>query len=167
MTKFHLIFAQSSDGYIGKDNDIPWKLPEDMKRFSTLTRNHAVIMGRKTWESLPENFRPLPHRHNIVLTTNGNGSTDFTGASVVGSVTEANRMVQNNGLVWIIGGKAIYDQYMPLASKLYVTDVDVTVGDGVKAPEINPNLWGTPEVVRATSVNGLKYAFKTYERIRW
>ena len=93
-----LIWAQSTSGVIGRDGAIPWHLPEDLARFKALTMGHTVVMGRRTWDSLPERFRPLPGRRNIVLTRNG--AVDATGAEVMGSMDEA--LVDEP--TWVIGG---------------------------------------------------------------
>jgi dihydrofolate reductase len=82
-----LIWAQSTSGVIGRDGTIPWHLPEDLARFKTLTMGHTVVMGRRTWDSLPARFRPLPGRRNVVLTRNR--GFDAPGAEVVGSIVVA------------------------------------------------------------------------------
>lgn len=113
--KFRVIVAADADWGIGKDGSIPWRLPEDMARFKSLTastqdavRNNAVVMGRKTWDSLPGRFRPLPGRRNIVLTRNAFASID--GAVGAGSFEAALRVAEDMGVekIWVIGGAEIY-----------------------------------------------------------
>lgn len=135
--QINLIWAQNAEDYIGKDGGIPWKHSGDMARFKELTMGHTVIMGRKTWESLPEKFRPLPGRKNIVITRNVNVQAMNnlqSGAAFAASLDEALKNVPEGQIAWIIGGREIYELAMPLANRIYVTAVDdFTIGD-VKAP---------------------------------
>jgi dihydrofolate reductase len=116
---------QSKDNGLGYKNDLLYQLPEDMKHFRDTTSGHVVIMGRKTWESIPEKFRPLPNRDNIVITRN----TDYvaTGAIVVHALEEAILLAKNNfpeKEIFIVGGGEIYKQALPLAGRLYLTLID-------------------------------------------
>ena len=106
---------------IGFDGDLLYKIPADMKRFKELTEGHVVIMGRKTWESLPEKFRPLPNRHNIVLTRDA--AYDAPGATVCSSLEDALESLRNNPLdIFLIGGATIYQEGMQYADTLYLTE---------------------------------------------
>lgn len=122
------ITAIGNQRQIGKDNQLLWDIPADLKRFRELTTGHAVIMGRKTWESLPEQYRPLPGRENIVMTRNENFSTD--GATVVHSPDEAMERAKSWSRdndadeLFIIGGEGIYKTFLPQTDRLYLTLVD-------------------------------------------
>jgi dihydrofolate reductase len=107
---------------IGRDNRLPWHIPSDLKRFKELTLGHPVIMGRKNWESIPDKFRPLPGRSNIVLTRQSNYRT--YGATAVDSVERAleeARLSPGADEVFIIGGEEVYRHFIPLANKAYIT----------------------------------------------
>jgi dihydrofolate reductase len=155
-----LIWAQSTSGVIGRSGGIPWQLPEDLIRFKALTTGHTVVMGRRTWESLPVKFRPLPGRRNIVLTE----QADFTaaGATVVGSLDEALMDPE----IWVVGGEQIYTLAMPRATRCEVTEVDIDLprddGDAV-APVLDETWVGTTGEWE-TSRTGLRYRFHSYHR---
>jgi dihydrofolate reductase len=159
-----LIWAQSTNGVIGRDNELPWRIPEDLARFRELTQGSTVVMGRRTWESLPPKFRPLPGRRNIVLT--GTAGYDADGAEVVASLDAAIASVR--GDLWVVGGAAVYAAALVLADRLVVTDVDVEVVGDVFAPTIDA---GWREVGRDpatgwhTSISGLRYRWRELERI--
>ena len=125
-----LVWAQAAGRVIGRDNAIPWHLPEDMRHFREVTAGSAVLMGRRTWESLPPRFRPLPGRRNLVLTR----STAWTaeGAEVVPDL-EAGL----SGDMWVIGGADVYAAALPRADVLAVTEVDLDVDGDVYAPAID------------------------------
>ena len=108
-----LIAAVAKNLAIGKDGQLLWHLPEDMRYFRETTRGKPVIMGRKTWESLPDVFRPLPGRRNIVISRNP--AYDAPGATLAGSLEEAVRLAQDDAEVFVIGGAEIYRQALPLA----------------------------------------------------
>jgi len=160
MTGVSLIWAQSTSGVIGRAGGIPWQLPEDLIRFKALTMGHTVVMGRRTWESLPPKFRPLPGRRNVVLTQ----QTGFTadGATVVRSLDEA----LTDPDTWVVGGEQIYTLAMPEASRCEVTEVDIDLprDDGdVVAPLLDETWVGTTGEWE-TSRTGLRYRFHTYLR---
>jgi dihydrofolate reductase len=125
-----LIWAQAANGIIGRDNAIPWHVPEDMKHFRTVTAGSTVLMGRRTWESLPPRFRPLPGRRNLVLTRSATWSDD--GAEVVHSLDDALA-----GDVWVIGGADVYAAALPRADVLEVTELRDAVDGDVHAPAID------------------------------
>lgn len=139
MAKIKLIFAASLDGFIGKDGGIPWHIPEDLQRFKELTSGHAVLMGRKTWDSLPSRVRPLPNRRNVVVSSNTNWA-NFPGASlVVSSVPEAiaHHMANVPDMdLWVIGGESIFNAALPYADEIYETMVDKVVKGDSKAPTV-------------------------------
>src|SRR5690242_5538889 len=121
-----LIWAQAVGRVVGKDNTIPWRLPEDQQRFKKLTSGHRVVMGRATWESLPASVRPLPDRENVVLTSDTSYVAE--GARVVTSLEEA--LAGTDETVFVIGGARVWAEALPLAHDLYVTDVDVEIEGG-------------------------------------
>jgi dihydrofolate reductase len=156
-----LIWAQSASGVIGRAGNIPWQLPEDMSRFKDLTMGHTVVMGRRTWESLPARVRPLPGRRNVVLTR----QTDYmaSGADVVGSLDDA----LGQGSVWVIGGAEIYALALPSASRCEVTEVDVDLppqDDDAVAPLLD-EAWVAEDADWQVSRTGLRYRFSSYRRI--
>lgn len=152
-----LIWAQSSTGIIGRDNAIPWRLPEDQARFKELTLGHAVVMGRLTWESLPAKVRPLPGRRNIVVTRDAGYRAD--GAEVV---TELPGDLDG----WVIGGAQIYALALPVAHRCEVTEVDMNLppadGDAL-APVLDESWVGTAGEWQ-TSSSGLRYRYYSYVR---
>ncbi|WEO78864.1 dihydrofolate reductase [Cryobacterium sp. SO2] len=157
-----LIWAQAANGVIGVAGSIPWHLPEDLTRFKQITLGGAVVMGRRTWDSLPERFRPLAGRDNIVITRQDDWSAD--GVIVVHSLPDALAAAAPQP-VWIIGGGEIYRQAMAMAGHLEVTEVDLdAVGDTV-APTVDPAFAQTAVTEWLTSRTGLRYRFLTYERL--
>jgi dihydrofolate reductase len=155
-----LIWAQSTSGIIGRAGGIPWQLPEDMAHFQSLTMGHSVVMGRRTWESLPAKFRPLPGRRNVVLTHQPDFVAD--GATVVGSLDEA--LAEPDS--WVIGGEQIYTLALPRATRCEVTEVDIDLlrdDDDVVAPVLDETWIGTTGDWE-TSRTGLRYRFHSYLR---
>jgi dihydrofolate reductase len=162
-TNTAMIWAQARNGVIGVGGGLPWHLPEDLKLFRALTTGSTVVMGRRTWESLPERFRPLPGRTNVVLTSDPHWSAE--GARRAGSVAEA---LGAGGPLWVIGGGAVYAAFLPHADRLVVTDVDVEVAGDTFAPVVGPEwrLAGrTPDRRwNFSSSSGLRYAVSEYVR---
>lgn len=157
-----LIWAQDRAGAIGRSGGIPWHVPEDMARFRAITGTTAVVMGRKTWESLPERFRPLPGRHNIVVTRSAGFTAD--GAEVVATLDAA--FDRPDEVLTIIGGGEIYSATMDAATHLRITEVDVLVDAAdAFAPEIDPYRWEVDSTAEwATSRTGVRYRFVDYRR---
>jgi dihydrofolate reductase len=157
------IWAQSADGVIGRDGTLPWHLPEDLARFRRVTNGAAVIMGRSTWDSLPDRFRPLPGRDNIVLSRAG---VDLPGATVVGGIAEALAAVAGQD-AWVIGGAQVYAAFLPGTRRIELTEVDVVVGEGARAPVLGDE-WVSAGADPAdgwhTSITGLRYRFRTLTR---
>jgi dihydrofolate reductase len=159
-----LIAAVAKNGVIGNANALPWHLPEDLKHFKQLTTGHAVIMGRKTWESLPERFRPLPGRLNIVVTRDS--AYIAAGATVVHSLPEAVK-VGGGGTaqtLFVIGGAELYRHALPLAQRLELTEIDADFVGDAYFPAFDRNEWCETGRCAATSSAGLGYAFVTYGR---
>lgn len=128
-----LVAAVARDGVIGRDGGLPWHLPEDMAHFRTVTLGHPVVMGRRTWDSLPERFRPLPDRRNVVVTRNPAWSGD--GAEAARSLDDALRLLAGAERVSVIGGAELYAAGLPLADELLLTELDLEVqGDTVFPP---------------------------------
>lgn len=161
--KVNLIWAQTTSGIIGNDNTIPWHLPEDQKHFRAVTKGHAVIMGRRTWESLPEQYRPLPGRTNIVITRQE--GVEFPGALAANSLDAALELVPEGNEAWVIGGGQIYAEALERASKVVVTFIDLSVDGDAKAPELTAG-W---ELVDCKgwlrSETGVRYRISTATRI--
>ncbi|WP_240701156.1 type 3 dihydrofolate reductase [Pseudoalteromonas sp. CO325X] len=128
--KISMIAAMAKGRIIGKDNDMPWHLPADLKHFKQVTLGKPVIMGRKTLESIG---RALPGRRNIVITRNSDYA--FEGAEVVTSVQQALAQVEDVEEVMVIGGGHIYEQFLPLASSLYLTFIDLQVEGDTRFPD--------------------------------
>jgi len=157
-----IIVAVSDDWGIGKDNELLWRISEDLKRFKRLTIGKAVIMGKKTWESLP--IRPLPERTNIVLTDVPHEQIE--GALTVYSVEEALSKCSAEEEAFIIGGGSVYRQFMPLADRLYITHVCRNAPADIFFPPIDPTIWKiTEEEDRPESeTNSIPYKYVIYER---
>lgn len=151
-----LIWAQGHDRQIGVGGTLPWHLPEDLAHFRQVTRGSAVVMGRSTWESLPQAYRPLPGRRNVVLSRDPDYRAP--GADVTSSLREA-----MDGDVWVIGGGAVYAAAMGFADELVVTHVDSRVPGDTFAPVIGPE-WGAGPSPWLTSSSGLRYRFSRYTR---
>ena len=161
MTDVGLIWAQSTSGVIGRGGGIPWQLPEDQARFKELTLGHTVVMGRRTWESLPAKVRPLPGRRNVVLSR----QTGFMaeGAEVVASLDEA----LGDRETWVIGGEQIYALAMPRATRCEVTEVEIDLPRSdadVLAPVLDETWLGTTREW-LTSRSGLRYRLHSYRRV--
>ncbi|MCA0158471.1 dihydrofolate reductase [Tsukamurella sp. M9C] len=153
-----LIWAQARGGVIGADGGIPWHIPEDMKFFRETTAGATVLMGRRTWDSLPPRFRPLPGRTNIVVTRDRAWRAD-------GAVVQHDLAVPD-GDVWVIGGGEIYDAALPLADLLAVTEVDATVEGDTTAPSIPEDFALEEDAAWRESSSGLRYRHLTYRRNR-
>lgn len=160
-----MIWAQGIDGTIGVNNDIPWHIPEDFKHFKNTTLNSNIVMGRNTWESLPQ--KPLPGRRSLVLTSDR--AYTASGAETLSNGQEIiRRSKELNENFWIIGGGKVYEYFMPYASRLRVTEVgyENTDTNSVKAPLIDKSLFKlVHESYKLTSKKGLTYQFFEYTRV--
>lgn len=155
-----LIWAQSSSGVIGRGGGIPWRLPEDQARFKELTMGHTVVMGRRTWESLPAKVRPLPGRDNVVLTRQRHYVAE--GARVVASLDD----ILTGDPVWVIGGNEVYALALPIATRCEVTEVDLDLhrqDDDALAPVLDGDWVGEAGDWQVSS-SGLRYRYYTYRR---
>lgn len=160
-TTLTLIAAVARNGVIGQDNRLPWHLPADLKHFKALTTGHAVIMGRKTWESLPEKFRPLPGRQNIVVTRNAAYRAE--GAVVVTSLPAAVAAAQGDE-AFVIGGAELYATALPLADCLQLTEITADFAGDTHFPAIDPRQWHETAREAHKDAAGFDYAFVIYRR---
>ena len=161
MSRINLIFARAANGVIGKDNAMPWHLPEDLAHFKRLTQGCPVVMGRKTWDSLPPRFRPLPGRSNIVVTRQSDWQSD--GALRAASLPEALRLCGEVPDIWVIGGADIYRQAEPLAVRAEVTEIAQDFAGDAYAPVLGP-AWQETARVPHLAASGLSFAFVTYQK---
>jgi dihydrofolate reductase len=157
-----LIAALASNRAIGKDNALLWHLPEDLRHFRETTRGKPVIMGRKTWESLPEPFRPLPGRHNIVVSRDL--AYQANGATLAGSLADAVRQALDADEVFIIGGAQLYREALPLADRLYLTEIAQDFDGDVFFPDFSPHDWQEISRQPGEASSGLRFAFVVYQR---
>jgi dihydrofolate reductase len=148
-----LVWAQSANGVVGRDGTLPWHLPEDLKHFRTLTAGATVVMGRRTWESLPPRFRPLPGRRNLVLSR-----TPQEGAETFPDLEPA--LATASGDVWVLGGAAVWRAALPLADRIVVTELRADFEGDTHAPEVGrpPDSTGAWQ----ESSTGLHYRFLTW-----
>lgn len=155
-----LIAAVARNGVIGRDNKLPWRLPGDLKRFKQLTLDKPIIMGRKTWESLPGR---LPRRRHIVVTRDRD--YEAWGADVVHSIDDAILCAfegNQSGEAYVIGGAEIYRQALPIADRLEITEVHADVEGDVKMPSWAKHKWGRFEYQPGPSDGDHLYGFATY-----
>ncbi len=157
MPEIVIIAAVAKNRVIGKDNTLIWNIPEDMAHFKALTSGQTVIMGRKTWESLPPRFRPLPGRRNIVISR----QADFAapGAELAASLEAALQLAAQAETAFIIGGEQIYRQAMDVADRLEITEVDLEPEGDAWFPAIDPNRWRVDQKAEYPG-----FAFNTYRR---
>ena len=157
------IVAVAKNNVIGKDNDIPWYLPADLKYFKKITTGHHIVMGRKCYESIG---RPLPKRTNVVVTRNP--FFIASGCLITHNVAEAVQLAEANGEeeVFIIGGGQIYEIALPHVDRIYLTEVDVEVEGDIFFPTIDPNNWNLIKETKNKSdeKNEYDYTFKILER---
>ncbi|GAA5123005.1 dihydrofolate reductase [Pseudonocardia adelaidensis] len=148
-----LVWAQSANGVIGRDGTLPWRLPEDMKHFRSLTTGATVLMGRRTWESLPPRFRPLPGRRNVVLSR-----TPQDGVETFSDLQRA--LAAATGDVWVIGGAAVYRAALPFADRIVVTEIREPFDGDAYAPDVErpPDSMGAWQ----ESETGLHYRLLTW-----
>lgn len=156
MSEVVVIAAVAKNRVIGKDNQLIWNIPEDMAHFKALTAGHTVIMGRKTWESLPPRFRPLPGRRNIVISRQADYAAP--GAEVAESLEKALHLA-SAATVFIIGGEQIYAQALALADRLEITEVDLEPEGDAWFPDIPTVNWK-----KTSKIEGSGYAFVTYQK---
>jgi dihydrofolate reductase len=157
-----LVAAVARGGVIGRDSGIPWRLPEDVARFRELTTGHAVVMGRKTWDSIPDRFRPLPERRNVVVTRNPDWHAE--GAERVSSVEDALELLEDEGHAFVIGGAEIYAAALPLADELLLTEIERDVEGDTFFPDWEREAFEVVSREERVSQDGIPFAFVTYHR---
>ena len=157
--KLGLVYARARNGVIGKGGTLPWHLPEDLAHFKQVTLGCPVIMGRRTWDSLPPRFRPLPGRQNVVITRRTHWSEQ--GATRASSLAEALALCRDQPHLWVIGGAEIFAQAMPLAHTIEVTEIDKDFDGDVFAPPLGPE-WVAARRESHVSASGVGYSFVTY-----
>ncbi|OBK21704.1 dihydrofolate reductase [Mycobacterium asiaticum] len=160
MAGLGLVWAQSTSGVIGRGGDIPWRVPEDLAHFKRLTFGHTVVMGRRTWESLPPVARPLPGRRNVVMSRQPDFVAD--GADVVSSLEQA--LTEPD--TWVIGGGEIYALALAQATRCEVTEVEVDLprdDEDALAPVLDET-WHGETGEWQVSRSGLRYRFHSYSR---
>ena len=145
---------------IGRAGRLPWHLPADMRRFRELTTGHAVVMGRKTFESLPDRFRPLPNRRNLVLTSRGD--YDVSGIETFQSLQAA--LAAAGGDCFVIGGEQVFREALPVADRLYLTRVRAEVEGDAFFPALDKEAWRCVGESEPVVENGYEYVFCTYDR---
>ena len=162
MKTFSIIVAIAENNAIGKDNNLLWHISEDLKYFKKITSEHTVIMGKNTWLSLP--VKPLPKRKNIIISTSL--SIDIENAFVVNSIQDAIDMCDDNVENFVIGGGAIYEQFLPVADKLYITKVHQAFDADIFFPEIDTNkfILESQSEMFTDEKSQLKYSFLIYKK---
>ena len=159
-----IIVAKAKNNIIGKNNELVWHLPEDLKHFKELTTGHTIIMGRKTYESLG---KPLPNRKNIIFRQHPDFKVHLENVPVVQSLLEIQDLIEGKEEAFVIGGAMIYNFLMPYVKKMYVTEIKQEFDGDAFFPIIDSEEW--KETSRTTGIkneeNNLDYDFVTYEKI--
>ena len=155
-----IVVARSSNGVIGRDGGLPWRLPTDLRRFRELTSGHSVVMGRRTFESLPDAFRPLPERRNVVLSRSPDYAAE--GAEVYGDLEAA--LSACSEPCFVIGGGHTYRQALPFAERVYATEVEAEVEGDAFFPALPEAEWREVERSERIVENDYGYTFNVYER---
>ena len=159
-----LVAAIARGGVIGDGTTIPWHIPEDLAFFRDLTMGHPVVMGRRTWDSLPERFRPLPGRRNIVVTRNDAWAGG--GAERASSLDDALRLAEEGAEVFVIGGAEIFAAALPLADRLVLTEIELDVEGEVRFPNWDREAFEEVTREQIVAAEGISLAFVSYERCR-
>jgi len=161
--RISLIAAVASNGVIGRENRLPWRLPADLQRFKHLTMGKPIVMGRRTWESIG---RPLPGRHNIVVTRDAGFRGE--GCTVVHGIEQALEAAGDCAELMVMGGANLYAQLLPRADRLYLTRVQADIEGDTKFPSLDPGQWVEieRESHRADERNQYDYDFVVLERRR-
>jgi len=158
-----IIVAASTNNVIGKDGDLPWNLPSDLKMFKEVTTDHVVVMGRKCWESIPEKYRPLPNRTNIVLSRNPDYKAD--GAEVRSDLQNSLEEFMYDGKdIFVIGGAEIYKEAFQYANKLYMTRVVAEIEGDTYLEGLVGSDWHLVEFEGPFNEDELDFRFEKYRR---
>lgn len=156
-----IVVAQARNRVIGDGGSLPWHLPGDLRRFRALTVGNTVVMGRKTFESLPAGVRPLPERRNVVLSRDPGYDP---GAGAIAAADLATALRGAGERCFVIGGGEVYRAALPAADRLYVTDVDLEPDGDVLFPALAAHEWRCVEEDEPLSENGQRYVFRVYDR---
>ena len=158
-----IIVAKAKNNIIGKDNQLIWHLPEDLKRFKKITSGHTVIMGRKTFESLG---RVLPNRHHIILCNDAELNIDNENVEVLPDISLLDKYIKDNEEHFVIGGATMYRLLMPYCNKMYITEINKDFEGDVSFPEIDLNIWKetSREKGPEDGENNFKYDYIIYEK---
>jgi dihydrofolate reductase len=157
--KIYLVAAVASNGVIGRDGHLPWHLPEDLQHFKRLTLGHPIIMGRRTWESLP---RALPGRDNIVVSATA--GFDAPGAAVANSLEGAIALCAGESVAFVIGGSRLFADSLPIATGLVMTEIERDYEGDTWFPQYDRSRWRETQRERHVAGDGTKFAFVLYER---
>jgi dihydrofolate reductase len=158
--KIYLVAAVASNGVIGKDGHLPWHLPEDLKHFKRLTLGHPIIMGRRTWESLPG---ALPGRDNIVVTRQA--GYEAAGAAVAGSLEAALALCLGESVAFVIGGSRLFEESLPIASGLVMTEIHREYQGDTYFPKYERSRWRESQREHHVASDGTKFDFVLYEPV--
>jgi dihydrofolate reductase len=160
------VVAMDRNRLIGAGDGLPWRLPDEMRRFKEITMGHAVLMGRKTYESIPEKFRPLSGRTNIVLTTQR--EYEAPGCIAVNSIDEALTAVPAHQELMVIGGAYVFEELMPVVDRLYLTEIDGEYSGDVYVPDLDLSEWRvrTREEHPRDERHDSPFSFVVLDRIR-
>jgi dihydrofolate reductase len=163
MTIISLVYAQSKNGIIGRNGGLPWHISSDLKRFKATTMGKPLIMGRKTWDSLPK--KPLPGRHNIIITRQNGFSAE--GATVVASAEAALAAAGAVPEVCVIGGGEIFDLFLDRATRIYLTKIEADVDGDTVAPRLDDRDWRvvSSEAVAAGPSDSASFILELLERV--
>lgn len=161
MTCLSLIAAVARNGVIGKDNTLPWYLPEDLKRFRALTTGHHIIMGRKTYESIN---RLLPGRTTVIVTRNRD--YEVPGALIAASLQQAMELCGDDQEAFLIGGAELFKDGLRLGDRIYLTEIHADFEGDVFMPPLDPAEWREVSREKHDSSQGWGYSYINYERIR-
>jgi dihydrofolate reductase len=154
-----IVVAYARDGVIGREGTLPWRLPSDMRHFRELTSEGTVLMGRRTFESIPERFRPLPQRRNLVLSSNRDYAPD--GAEAFADLPAA--LAACGDECFVIGGETVYRETLPLAERVYATEIEERVRGDTYFPVLASEEWRCIERSEALRENGHSFSFCVYE----
>ena len=160
--RISIVAAIACGGVIGRDNGIPWRVPEDARHFRALTIGHPVVMGRRTWDSLPSPYRPLPGRRNVVLSRDPDWRA--AGAERAGSLDEALRLLEGAPRVFVIGGADVYAAALPIADDLLLTEIDADIDGDTVFPPFDATDFEETSRERRVSEAGVPLSFVTYTR---
>jgi dihydrofolate reductase len=153
-----IIVGMTEERVIGKDNALPWHIPEELKSFKELTNEQVVIMGRKTYDSIPSKFKPLPNRHNIVISRS---MSDEEGIDVCRSIQESiDKAKSYNKDIFIIGGSTIYKEFLPIADTMFISYIKGNFDGDTYFPEFKKDEWDIAEKVEFDQFTRIKYKRK-------